>query len=506
MPRPVLTDAQNGYQGGLNTTADESQVGETELRRADNCRLTVFGSVTKRGGTQRTSSAALGSPSVVRGGSEWAPDGGSGVVQLAVANGTLYTGTYGVPMTWTAQTGAISSTAYPSFAAFRDASAEAMYVADGTLRKWNGTALTTSISGVPAGITQLAVQNRRLFGINGVDETLYYSDLDNGDSLGNASASGGQEFIRTFAKRANKALLALSDSLLIFHASGISVFTGWSQDDIAINSGTRGLSADTGTIAPRSVIAVENVGYYLTDRGFYEVTTAGVRPISQQIESVIRSLDHSQFARVTVAHSRTTAEVLWYLPDIGVYAFNYRTNGWTGPWTGIYTSATVGALWSSVDATSTPIVLSGHNDGFVRRVDAPGVGVDDLHADGTGGTPIVMTARGKRFYAETPEHEKAWRWVMAQVDTGGSMTAALQWATETASGTFTLPFSASGRWGTAGATWGTGLWNSASSGSARAPLSGRGKFLDVVFVDDGQGVPNLSRLSCVGFDYGPNRY
>jgi hypothetical protein len=293
---------------------------------------------------------------------------------------------------------------------------------------------------------------------------------------------------------------------LIFHATGISVFTGWSQDDIAINSGTRGISADTGTLAPGSLVAVENVGYFLTDRGFYEVTVGGVRPIGMQIESVIRGLDQSQFFRVRSAHNKAFAEVLWYLPDIGIYAYNYRTNGWTGPWTGIDTAQPIGALWATVDSTNKPIVLSGHADGYVRRLDAPGIGRDDVHSDGTGGTAITMTARPRRFYCEAPEHEKAWRWVMAQVSTGGSQTSALQWTTETASGAFTLPFSSSGTWGAASGSWGSGLWNTSSSGSSRAPLSGRGKYLDLVFVDDGSGVPNLSRLSCVGYDYGPNRY
>ena len=62
-------DRQEGFRGGLNLVADESQLGREDLRRADNARLTETGGVTKRGGTRRIHSAAVAA-AVLRGGYE----------------------------------------------------------------------------------------------------------------------------------------------------------------------------------------------------------------------------------------------------------------------------------------------------------------------------------------------------------------------------------------------------------------------------------------------------
>lgn len=500
--RQALTDEQNAFNGGLNTTADDAQLEPNELRRAENCRLTTFGAVQKRAGTQRTSVAAL-TAAQVRGGIGWVKQGGA-IQQLAVANTSLYTGTLAIPMAWSAQAGTLSSTAYPAFAPFRDATAECCYISDGVLRKWDGTTLTTAIAGTPAKVVQIAMQNRRLFGINGDDETLYYSDLDNGDTLGNAGSGGGAAIIRTFGKQALSGLLPLGSSLLIFHKAGISRFTGWSQDDIAIQAGTRGVSADTGTIAPGSIVAVENVGYFLSDRGFYMVTESGVLPISAKIESVIRSLDQSQFSRVRATHNKAYQEVLFYLPDVGTYVYNYRLNAWTGPWTGIFTSQVTGALWQTSDSQNRPVVLSGHADGRVRKVDA-GTLADDLLTDNTGGVAFSMAAQLRRLYFETPEFEKAYRYVFVQAQLFGSVSAGINWNTAYGSGSNLVNLGASGAWDVNHFWDITHFWGSGGPGIGRVQIGGRGPWIDITITDNGTSAsmpPVFSRLVATGVSYG----
>lgn len=499
-PRPRVSDTEDEFSGGLNTTADDSQLADNELRRADNSRLTVFGAVTKRNGTQRTSTSALFNNMQVKGGFGWVPNGAA-IQQLAIANGRLFTGAYSIGMTWTLQTGALSTTAYSSFAGFRNATGERAYIADGALRSWDGTTLVTSIATTPS-VTNIVAQNRRLLGVNGADETLFYSDLDNGDKLGVAGTGGGQDVVRTFGQQANIALMALGSSVIIFHRAAVSRFTGISQDDIAIQSGTRGISNDTGTISPLSLVTVENVGFFLSERGFYQVTEAGVQAMGPKIESVIQGLDQSQFFRVVGAHNKAYKEVWWYLPDVGIYAYNYRVGAWTGPHTGIFTSSVVGSLWRTTDASGSPVLLSGHADGFVRRVDQDGLYQDDYAVDLTGSVPYTQASQARRFYFNSPENEKAMNAIYAQVQTNGSRRSTINWQTETASGSYTLPYMAAGTWGSG--TWDmTATWNAAgSSSSDRAFINGRGKYLDITFADDGTANPVLSRLVADGFNYG----
>lgn len=498
--RQPASDLQSGFRGGLNTTADPSELAHDEMRRAENVRLTAFGAVQKRLGSQRTHAAAIGAGAAVRGGFAWKRP--TSVTELAVANGQLHTGTYAIPMTWTAQVGALDSTKYLRFAPFRDGSAECVYIADGgLLNKWDGTTLTVNIASTPS-VAQIAVQNQRLFGITGTDQTLYYSALNNGDTLGTGATDSGSFVVRTFGNQELTGLLALGDSLIMFHREGVSRFTGYAADDVAIDTGTRGITSDVGTIAPNTIIAVENVGYFLSDRGVYRITEGGVETISTKIESVFSSLDQSQFNRAFAVHHRSYKEVWFYLPDVGCYVFNYRLGSWSGPMTGVFTTTTPGAFWETTDATSKPIVLFGGSDGFVRRVDATDKYKDDYLSDGTGGTAFSKIAQCRRMYCGTPEEEKAWRKIEVLATVGGSVTYSVQYSTATGSGSRVLPVQSGTVWGGAGTVWGTGTWGQGGSGSQEIQASGRGNYIDITIVDDGLAASSTSRVTVQGFSYG----
>lgn len=500
MPRPVVQDVQGDFSAGLNVAADESQLKPNELRRTDNCVLTEFGGVTKRLGTQRLHVSRLASASVL-GGFGWTQP--SGTTQLAVCNTDLFHGTYAIPMVWTTVAGTLSPAAHPSFASFRDGSGLCVYIADGgLLNKWDGTTLTENIASTPA-VAQLAVQNQRLFGITGDSETLYWSALNNGDSLGIAGSSGGSAVVRTFGLSTLTGLLALGQSLLLFHRRGISRFTGWTQDDIDISTGTRGLSADVGTTAPRSIVAVENVGFFLSDRGFYAVTESEVRPISPQIEPVIQSLDQSAFARVVGAHHAATREVRWYLPDVGIYSYNYRLNAWTGPLTDIYVDQTTPSMWSTVNATSQPIVLFGGQDGWVRKADVTAVFKDDVLSDSTGGTAFTMSARCRRMFCRTPEAEKAFRWAFFTGNLRGSSGATMRLATSTGTTVQALADANPTVW-LKTLTWNSAdTWSSLGSRSQKVQGAGRGHFVDITLEDTSStSQPVFSRVAVEGRLYG----
>ncbi len=134
------------------------------------------------------------------------------------------------------QSGTLSTTVPPSFVEFRDAgNAEVVYIADGgLLNKWNGTTLT-EIANTLA-VKQVVVFNQRLWGAGNstYPNSIFYSSLNNGDDLGNATppAGGGQIIVRTFGDEQIIGLAPINTSLLIFHNRGISRLTGLGQDDI----------------------------------------------------------------------------------------------------------------------------------------------------------------------------------------------------------------------------------------------------------------------------------
>lgn len=495
--RPVARDLQQSFKRGLNTTADESQLRPDEVREAENARLTEYGGVSKRLGTQRIHDTALDGP--VRAGFTWRKP--SPASHLVIANGHLYTAPHGsYPLTVTDQGTGLDPTAHPSLTSFRDTGSDVVYIADGDLlSKWDGTTFTLDLPGTP-NVRRLAVHNSRLFGCGDPanPETLYHSGLQNGDTLGSVPGGGGATIIRTFAHEPLTALLAVGQSLLLFHERGISRFTGWGQDDFNVSAGTRGVTQDVGTIAPNSVVGIENVGFFASDRGFYAVTESGVTQISAAIESIIAATPASDLALVSAAHARAFREVWFCIPDRGVLVYNYRLKAWSGPYRGTYETASPCVLWDS-DDNNRPLVLFGGADGFVRQADTPQLFRDDVLADGTGGVPIVMSVLCHRMFFRDPASEKALRWIYVTTRLRGSAGTVVGWETGEETGSVALQIS-----GTA-ALWGLSQWNAFTWGpggsrTERLPAWGRGRYCDVRLVDDGISNPVFSRVEVSGFD------
>jgi hypothetical protein len=507
--RLELRDDQPNFSGGLNIASDRSKLRNNELWRADEIRFTELAGATKRGGTQRLHAAALAA-SPIRGGYSWRRSGTGAALDLAMCNGSLYKFTYAIPVVPALIGGGFNANAYPSFAAFPDAGGvDSVFVADGgALCKTDGAALTMRIAGTP-NVGVLFTYNRRLYGCQDAanPDVLYFSALDNGDTLGNAAAGGGAALVRTAGARDIMLGAALGEALALIHRESISRWTGFTQDDIAVQSGVQGFSADVGGTSPRSLVMNEKVGAFLSDRGLYEISDGGLRPISSKIEPAIVGLDHTSFNRVAGVNSRSTRELLWYLPDVGIYCYNYRlldpdtgVGAWSGPWKGIFTSAIVHSMWQTLDSQGVRIVLAGFGDGFIRRLDAPGVYKDDVLSDGSGGTAITMSGTCARMFFKSPTREKSFRRVWVTASLRGSSLLAIALQCETGAPDWTFP-------PTRGVSWGTGKWgvpgkwsSAASSVTRKADLSGRGTYADIVFTESGAGNPVIQRVEVQAFD------
>lgn len=500
--RRVVADQQDVLSGGLNISADSSQLQPNQVRRAQNARLTVFGGMLKRLGSQNVHASAIGSGNPVRGGFGWEKDDGTQQL-LAVSDGHLHYGTYGLPMTWTQVASPIfaSTTVHPSFAAFRDATQEVVYIADGgKLLKWDGATLTRSA--VTPNVSRLWVYNQRLYGCSGDDAILLVSGLNDGDELGYTAGEGVQVPIRTFGESQIVGGAALGVSNLIFHSGGISIWTGVTQDDIAVQAGTLGLSPDIGTINPASIVVTETEVYFLSDRGFYAANGAGLRRISTTLDPDILAL-FSNAANLCGVDNRFYREIEFYLPDVGFYSFNYQLQAWTGPWNGGYISPVTHSAWQAKDSDGTPIVLVGGSTGFVKQMDVSGIYKDNVLSNGTGGTAITMICQFRRMFFGNPPSDKALRFAYLLIALNGSTNAGLSWATATSAGSFTLTQTGGVIWGTPTMIWGSFIWGSGGAQEYRIQLAGRGVYVDFTFTESGTTTPPLiSALRCDAFDYG----
>ncbi len=500
--RAIVTDQQTNVSGGLNISADASQLLPNQVRRAQNARLTVFGGILKRLGSQNLHASAIGGGAPVRGGFGWEKDDGSQQL-LAVSNGKLHYGTYGIPMTWTAVNSPTlaSSSVYPSFAAFRDATQQVVYLADGgKLLKWDGATLARSATS--PNVSRIWVYNQRLYGVSGLDTNLYASGLNDGDDLGYPTGEGVIVPIQTFGESSLVGGGALGVSNLLFHRGGISRWTGVTQDDIAIQAGTLGVSPDVGTIVPASIVFTETEAYFLSDRGFYAVNSGGIRRISTNLDPDILEL-FSNAANLCAVNNRFYREIEYYLPDIGFYSFNYQLQAWTGPWNGGYISPITHSTWQAKDDAGTPIVLVGGATGFVKQMDVNGINKDNVLSDGTGGTAITFLVQFRRMFFGNQASDKALRFAYLLVELNGSTIAGLQWATATSSGSFSLLQTSGVIWGTISMIWGSFIWGRGGAQECRVQLNGRGNYVDFTFTESDTNTPPLvSALRCDAYDYG----
>jgi hypothetical protein len=502
-----VLDVQPKFDGGLNNVSDDSNVQPNQVRTAVNARLTDYGAISKRGGTRRTDSSPLAAQPIL-GGYTWTRDNGT-TPTLAVCNSTLYTSTYApTAWTWTAQSGNLSSTVSSFFTTFRDGTGnDVVYIADGgPLNKWNGTALTTNIASTP-NTSMIAVYNQRLWGCgnSSYPESIFYSSLNNGDTLGIGASGGGQIVVRTFGQETIVGLATINTSLLIFHQRGISRLTGYGQDDLTV--APQSVTADVGTIAKNSIVASNNIAYFISERGLYrcnesEVSPVGVPEQPDPILPIIRQLSSADFDKIHCQINRATKELWIIIPGFGCYQYHTVLNAWSGPWDTGFTTPDACYLFEALDLAGLPIMMMGDSGGYVNVCDVPGLYLDRVNPDGTGGTTYAMSVQLHRLYSGDDAMAKSLRWGYLTAQLKGSGQTRIEWTTGTDSGSYELPGSFNSTWGDAATQWGLGTWGGAGSTSYRIPMGGTGYYTDITIVDSGGSIPVFSRFQLEAFALG----
>jgi hypothetical protein len=284
--------------------------------------------------------------------------------------------------------------------------------------------------------------------------------------------------------------------------------TGYGQDDISV--APQGLTADVGTIAPKSIVSIGNLAFFISERGLYRCNESEVSPIGTVTTpdptlAAIRGLSAGDFANIRAAFNRATRELWISIPDFGVYVYNTVLQAWSGPWNVGYSSPATTALFDSLDSNGLPALLKGDSSGYVTVCDAAGVFVDNQLANGTGGTAYTMTAQMHRMYCGDDAMAKSLRFGYITAQLKGSSFTSITWRTETDAGAFTLPntLSSNGIWGAG--TWGAigAVWGGPSSRNYRVQMGGTGYYIDVFIIDSGTtSAPIFSRFQLETFALG----
>ena len=382
-------EARFDLRGGANLSHTQDVLDRTELRESKNARSGEYGGVEDRTGNQRIHTNAIGGGAPILGLKQWIPTAGRQVV--AIANGNLYHKLASADE-FTEHSAVFSTSIRPDFEAHRIGGDPRLFIADGTLQVWDGSSLSV-VSGAPAA-RQIAVYKTRLFAIED-DKWLYASATDNPTEW---STTNGAILapVETYSAEPLKAIEPVGSSLLLFKPNSIARFTGVSAQDIRLDQETEGISADIGAIAPGTVLRMEEVVFFLSDRGPYVASEAGVQAIGQKVEPAFDEAEMDHMPNAVATHHKARREIWIFFPEntqtentVG-WCFNYRLGAWHGPWEIQGYNICSAAEFEREDRTEN-VILGGY-DGRVRLGDEPGVGTrDDVLVDGTGGHPVTMT-------------------------------------------------------------------------------------------------------------------
>lgn len=423
--QPVpFADVQAGFGGGWSS-ADPLVLTPTQFQDWANVRVTAANEITPRSAAVK---APVGVVTNVRGAYFWRRVGATSYDVIVNSTGGVYRGncqilsstTFTMNATLLGSIGVGPGTSRRAgIVAFRDGTAECVYIAvgSGKLSKWDGTTFTANNFGASVGLRHLWVYNQRLYGITCDDQTVYWSALNNGDSIGDVATGGGFATVRTFSEGAILSAIVVGGSTLLFHKTGISRWTGTTVDDIAIGVGTEGVSSSVGILADGAAACrvVEGIGYFVArDGSLYRVNESGIAPIETPVtpDPTRQFFEENGVTLTTLLGYHRRARELWV--DHGSAGFGWNTQherfALAYTFTGTLASSKVSVLWESEDNSNRAMLLMGDTAGNLYAADLPYDGINALgYTDpgGVGGYTSSITCR--RFLGPNAGRWKDWR-------------------------------------------------------------------------------------------------
>lgn len=419
MGRPVLSDARYDFRGGRNTSVTDNQLNPNELMDCTNARVdSVYGGFTKRNGSRRMNTTALGSS--IRAITTWDSPSGKQIAAIAFNSGTgnfrLYTKPFDFGTDFTDQGSiefgvaatSVSGTQVhlPTFSTFRAATSGApllLYMAWlGWYNSWDGTnlvRLTGTTDAPPADLIQ--PYHTRMFARNAnYPKHLFWSRI--GDAAywtTGTKTDGGSAMLDTLTGEEITAFAVVGGSLVIATPTSLVRFSGISSDDIVIQQDTEGISAEVGVWGTHCMIPVESLIALINERGLYAASESGIVALSDKIRPDWDNVGKTNMStKFHLAHDQAGKQILCVVPLNGseaypktIFSYSTRLQCWQGPYTYPFEIDSITTCPSTSLASQSslgPFVLVGCTDGFVRLLDTGTK--DDVLASGSGGSNIPM--------------------------------------------------------------------------------------------------------------------
>lgn len=505
--RPVLGDVQNGFAGGFNGFGSQVPIPENQFVSMQNVRVVRDFEMAKRPGMRSLVSLTNAPISL----NFWRADSTTAQIIVVDVIGTKYVGTFDPStgaITLTSNIAVGDSSLGESGAHFVTGGADEFYLSSNSGKVYKQTASARLGASTPTGLNYLWVYNQRLFGCKTTDQTVYWSALNDGDTLGDTASGGGSATIRTFGGGVVRGGFALGSVNVIVHDSALSVFRGRTFDDISIQAGTEGLSADVGGIYNNSFRAIDGVGYVVSSKGLFTITEAeGVQPFERAgrydpIAAMARTNWDGE--NVLIADNIRAGEIWFSMavrPAAGqsatptIYILNKRLGQFTGQITlpvGWSVEGLVSAGYAATGSIYPQIVLAiaGSSSHALAGCDFSDTTLEVFQDLGANYTSSV---RCRRFFTGAPRNTKAFR--RAYVEMGsGALGSASAGSSTGASLSYTTPVG--------GAVSDT--TNLGAGATNIIQLSGQGQYVDVTLTDGGTSSTgwSVTSLEVEAFDYG----
>lgn len=434
MARARESEPRFDLRGGVNSTFGADVLDTTEVRQTKNGRILLGGNVQKRAGSQRVHDNAIGSGAAVKGLFQWDDAVAAAKRIVAVCGGNFYHKSFAAT-DFTAIASTLSTVNRASFAAYRTGATIKLLFADGALRSWDGTTLTTAIAGAPAALG-VAIYKLRGFAIDG-SKTLYGSKVGN-PTLWGAPNGGFTADVETYDSEPIRGIIVVGSSLLLCKEDNIARFTGVDTTNIRIDIESEGVSREVGLIAQNTLVGFEEFAFLMTDRGPYVASEAGLKEVGLKVTREFDFANKAAWAGAEAVHNRRRKEIWLTFPQNAevrndtTWIYNYRNDTWSGPYRFPFSLMATSRYELTTQEDST---LAGGNDGFVRDLDVVAVGAkDDVLRAGTGGANIVLDVTYPDLLGGAPDTVKSLRGrkqhVQADLGAAGSLEA--YWRSELA--------------------------------------------------------------------------
>lgn len=396
------SDRRRSFEGGLNLRVSHTRMGPNELLTAGNFRLSeVAGALVKRLGSRRLHTTRIGGTSAIDGVFQWDNNGTPQLV--AVAGNKFYhkTSEYGdfTEVTPGASMGSKATYFSPMRANTSGASLRLYFGCGTRFWRWTGSALTalSGTASVPSNVDLFRVYHTRAFWRDtNYRDQLYWSVLGDPEdgTIGTEGTDAGNALVGIASGDGLIAMEVFGGSLLLATKGAIARFSGYSARDIQLEQDSEGVSTKVGSEGALTFRKADDFVGCLSGPKVYAVNEAEVLELSQKIQPILDGLNQSNLYLGVIEYLTARRELWVAVPgpsDSGsnrtILAYSLDLGCWYGPFS-VPFSITCMTAWKDSNGAETLVV--GCADGFVRRMEIGDL--DDVLADGTGGTAITARA------------------------------------------------------------------------------------------------------------------